>query len=144
MKMLDDLPEALILDCAERLGASAVPVEAIQAAWNSSNVGSSYGCLNTENGKRMFIAYRLREMGCFGVGCQLANEEGTGCVFHFFDIFYDSKNLTDAEYAEFMTSRAKYRQEEARVAATKLWKLIDSQPVNAVAARATGFKRSRK
>ena len=143
-KMLDDLPEALIVECAERLGASRVPVEAIQAAWKCSMVGSSYGCLNNDNGKRLFIAYRLRELGCFEVGCQFPSDSRTWCVFHFFDIYYDTKNLTDEEYAEFMNSRSKYQQEEASVAATKLWKLIDSQPVNVVAARATGFRKGKR
>jgi len=143
-KMLDDLPEALIVECAERLGASKVPVDAIQNAWKCSMVGSSYGCLNNDNGKRLFIAYRLREMGCFEVGCEFPSDSRTWCVFHFFDIWHDTRNLTDEEYAEFMNSRTKYRDEEAKVAATKLWKLIDSQPVNALAARATYFNRKGK
>lgn len=135
--MIGELSETLIVECAESLGACRVPVEAIQKAWGS--VGG-YGCLNNDNGKRLFIAYRLREMGCFDVGCQLADEFPTGCFFHFFDIHHDTKNLTDEEYAEFMN----YRQTDSGIAATKFWKLIDSEPINAVAARATLFHRKGK
>lgn len=138
-QLIDDLPETLIIECAERLGASRVPVEAIQSAWKSSMVGSSYGCLNNDNGKRLFIAYRLRELGCFEVGCQFPSDSRTWCVFHFFDIYYDTKNLTDEEYAKFMNPR----RDESNIAATKMWKLIDSQPVNAVTARATGFRKGK-
>lgn len=45
------------------------------------------------------------------------------------------------EYIEFMTSRHKYRMEEARYAATKLWKLLDSHPVNVVAGRVADINR---
>lgn len=142
-KIPDKLPEALIVDCAERLGASTVPIAKIQKAWKSVVGFASFGCLNNENGQRLFIAYRLRELGCFRVGCKSEDETGTGCFFHFFDIYYNSKNLTDAEYAAFMNSRAKYRQDEASVAASKLWKLIDSHPINVVAARVASPKKSK-
>lgn len=130
------LAESLIIDCAEKLGASKVPIRAIQAAWEQTIV-DCVGCLNNENGQRLFVAYRLRELGCFPVGCNSNEESWTGCVFHFFDIYSNTKNLTDAEYAAFMNGRST----EPSVAATKMWKLIDSQPVNELAARATGFKR---
>lgn len=140
----DELPEALIVECAERLGAVKVPLEEIQKAWQSVSAYSSYGCLNNDNGKRLFIAYRLRELGCFKVGCQSEAEIGSGCFFHFFEIYFDRKNLTDEEYAAFMNSRSKYRKDEASIAATKLWKLIDSHPVNVVAARATSFPANKR
>lgn len=129
------LPESLIVDCAEKLGAFKVPIEAIQKAWKAVSRRCP-GCLNTENGQRLFIAYRLRELGCFAVGCYEDNEAGTGCFLHFFDIYTNTKNLTDEEYAAFMN----WRHAEAKVAATKLWKLVDSKPVNALAARSTYFK----
>ena len=132
----EQLPESLITDCAQRLGACKVPIDAIQKAWKSV---SGHGCLNTEDGQRLFIAYRLRELGCFEPGCAFDEDIGTGCILHFFDIYSDTKNLTEQEYIEFMQSRRRYRENEARVAATKLWKLLDSYPVNAVAARATCF-----
>ncbi len=137
-----ELPDALIIECAERLGASTVPIEAIQKAWMAV-MSNPYGrgCLNNDSGKKLFIAYRLREFGCFEVGCQSDEEFGSGCVFHFFDIYSDSRNLTDEEYIEFMISRHKYRMEEARYAATKLWKLLDSHPVNVVAGRVADINR---
>jgi len=138
-KLPDLLPESLIVDCANRLGAFKVPVEAIQKAWKAVNPICP-GCLNNENGQRLFIAYRLRDLGCFAVGCRDDMEQGTGCFLHFFDIYGNTRNLTDAEYAAFMNSRGT----EASVAATKLWKLTDSQPVNALAARATYFNRDNK
>lgn len=142
MPVLPDLlPESLIVDCANQLGAVKIPIEAIQEAWKSVANSSFLGCLHNENGKRLFIAYRLRELGCFPAGCQEDVELGSGCLFHFFDIYSNTRNLTEEEYAEFMTSRRKYREQEAKWAATKLWQLIDSHPVNRVAARATGFNR---
>lgn len=133
------LPEALIVDCAQKLGAFNVPIRAIQAAWESTIV-DCVGCLNNENGQRLFIAYRLRELGCFAVGCKDDMEQGTGCFLHFFDIYANTKSLTDAEYAAFMNGRST----ESSVAATKLWKLTDSRPVNALAARSTYFNRDKK
>lgn len=88
-------------------------------------------------------AKRIADFGCFEVGCQSDEEFGSGCILHFFDIYSDSKNLTDQEYIEFMTSRHKYRMEEARYAATKLWKLLDSRPVNSVAARVANINRGK-
>lgn len=66
-----ELPDALIIECAERLGAIAIPIEAIQKAW-ASKMSDRYGwgCLNSDSGKKLFVAYRLREFGCFEVGCQ--------------------------------------------------------------------------
>lgn len=140
-KLPSELSESLIFDCAAKLGASRIPVEAIQRAWKS--VGGC-GCLNTEDGQRLFIAYRLRELGCFEVGCQDDTEVGSGCWLNCFDIYSDTKNLSKAEYEAFMGSRKRYRENEAKVAATKLWKLLDSYPVNAVADRSTYFNRDSK
>ncbi len=132
------LPESLIVDTANRLGAVSVPVVAIQSAWQS--IPNCPGCLSSENGQRLFIAYRLRELGCFSIGCCEDNEKGTGCILHFFDIHHNTRNLTDEEYAAFMNGR----RTEPDVAATKMWKLMDSEPVNALAGRTTYFSRSKK
>lgn len=136
MTSYSQLDDQMIISYAERLGADRIPVEEIKRAYSYVMVGQGLGCLNTEDGKKLFIAYRLRELGCFDVGCQSDEEFGTGCILHFFDMFYDTRNLTDEEYVKFMLGRAK---EDPDFAATKFWKLIDSLPVDAVASRVASF-----
>lgn len=139
----EELPEQLITSTAQRLGATYVPIEQIQNAWKSYALWSNSGHLSTDNGKQLFIANRLREYECFEVGNQSTEDIGTGCILHFFDIYTTTKNLTDEEYDEFMYNN-KTKKNETNIAATKLWKLLDSYPVNAVAAKATSFNRGKK
>lgn len=138
MTSYSQLEDQMIISCAERLGAVRIPVEEIKRAYSYVMTGPRWGCLNTDDGRKLFIAYRLRDFGCFDVGCQSDEKIGTGCILHFFDMFYDTRNLTDEEYVKFMLGRAK---EEPDVAATKFWKLIDSLPVDAVASRVARFYR---
>jgi len=87
MMSYSQLDNQMIISYAERLGANRIPVEEIKRAYSYVMVGPGWGCLNTDDGKKLFIAYRLRELGCFDVGCQSDEEFGTGCILHFFDMF---------------------------------------------------------
>jgi hypothetical protein len=136
--MTQDLPSDFIHQCAFQLGATKVPVDEINRHWRKIKDNGSWGCLGSEAGRKLFVAYRLRELGCFEVGCRDLDFH-SGCEMHFFDIYDDTKNLTDEEYAEFMN----YRKNEATVAATKLSSLIDANPVNKLAERSTYFPRSK-
>lgn len=137
----EQIDDQLIISMAERLGASCIPIEEIKKAYSLVMAGPGGGCLNDEEGKKLFIAYRLRDFGCFEVGCKSDEEfgTGTGCILHFFAMDRDTRNLTEEEFIEFMCGRAK---KDPDFAATKFWKLVDSLPVDAVASRVANFYRT--